>query len=208
MKHFLIAIILLLTTNYLQAQTFVKKDIILEAGAGLGIYDTHVIQKSNNTNEKSRAATWVFPVSLEYAVSKRLGIGVAYKFSNFITGKNDTTITNSTIRAHDIALKPSFHIFRKKRLDVYVGGLFGLSLFNYQVNDNLKSSAKGEGTIIALFLGSRLYVSDHFGFTFNYTFNRYNYFNLKLANNIGQTDNLDLDLKRGNVNIGLAYRFN
>jgi opacity protein-like surface antigen len=197
----------LLMTDSLLAQSFVKNDKIIEAGFGLGIYDTYIYQKSSNTNENSRAAAWVFPLSIEYAVGNRLAIGVGYKYSNFITG-NDSVQTNEQMSGNDIILKPTFHVIKSKRVNMYVGALAGLVWVNYQVNDLQKAYVKGDGTNLALVFGTRFYITKNIGLSLNYCYNNYNFVDLTLANNQGYSDKLDLTLKRGNVGLGLVFKFN
>ena len=190
------------------AQSFQKKDKIFEAGFGLGIYDTYLYQKSTGNSESNKAAAWVFPVSIEYAVGNRLGIGLAYKHSNFIIGKDDTVNTNAKINGNDLVLKPTFHLLKTKRINLYIGALAGLSWFNYQVNDINQSYAKGDGTLLAFVLGTRLYVTKNIGLSLNYTYNNYNFVDLTIANNLSAIEKLDLRLKRGNVGLGLVFKFN
>lgn len=190
------------------AQSFQKKDKIIEAGFGLGIYDTHLYQPSTGNSENNKAAAWVFPVSVEYAIGNRLGIGLAYKYSNFIIGKEDTVNANAKINGNDIVLKPTFHLLKTKRINLYVGALAGLSWFNFQVNDINQSYAKGDGTVLAFILGTRLYVTKNIGLCLNYTYNNYNFVDLTIANNLNNSEKLDLTLKRGNVGLGLVFKFN
>lgn len=190
------------------AQSFNKNDKIIEAGFGLGIYDTEIYQKSNGTNERDKAAAWVFPVSVEYAAGNRLGIGLAYKYSNFIIGKEDSVNNNASVKGSDIMLKPTFHLIKSKRVNLYVGALAGLAWFNFQVNDAVKSSLKGDGTNIAFITGCRFYFSKNVALSINYAFNNYNFADILLSNNAGFSEKVDLSLKRGNVNAGLVYRFN
>ncbi len=197
----------LLMSECILAQSFVKNDKIIEAGFGLGIYDTHIYQKSSNTSENSRAAAWVFPLSIEYALSKRLAIGAGYKYSNFITG-NDSVQTNEQMSGNDIVLKPTFHIIKSKRVNMYIGALAGLTWVNYQVNDIQKAYVKGDGTILAFVFGTRFYITKNIGLSLNYCYNNYNFVDLTLANNQGYSDKLDLTLKRGNVGLGLVFKFN
>jgi len=202
------AICLLGLSNSMQAQSFIKNDKIIEAGVGLAIYDTEIYQKSTSNREKSKAAAWVFPVSFEYAVANRLAIGIGYKHSSYIRGNEDTTNANATIRGNDIILKPTFHIIKSKRINMYVGALAGISFFNFQVNDIDQAYAKGDGTILAFVFGTRFYFSKNIALSLNYTFNNYNFVDLTLANNKGYSDKLDLSLKRGNVGLGLVFKFN
>jgi len=191
----------------LKAQSFEKNDKIIEAGFGLGIYDTRIYQKTTNNSENNKAAAWVFPLTFEYAVANRLAIGLGYKYSNFITG-NDSVNTKEQMNGNDIILKPTFHLIKTKRINIYIGALAGLAWVNYQVNDINKSFVKGDGTILAFIFGTRLYLTKNIGLCLNYTFNNYNFVDLTLANNQGYSDKLDLSLKRGNVGLGLALKFN
>ena len=195
------------TSTQTIAQSLKKNDKIIEAGFGLGIYNTRIYQKVTNFSETSKAAAWVFPISLEYAVANRLAIGIGYKYSSFITG-NDSVNTNEEMNGNDIILKPTFHLLKMKRLNMYVGALAGIAWVNYQVNDINKSFVKGNGTILAFVFGTRLYITRNIGLCLNYTFNNYNFVDLTLANNQGYNDKLDLSLKKGNVGLGLAVKFN
>jgi opacity protein-like surface antigen len=206
--NFLVIFLIGISSLNSKAQSFMKKDKIIEVGFGLGIYDTEIYQKSTGNKEENKAAAWVFPVSFEYAVGNRLGIGLSYKYSNFIIGKEDTVNSSAKIKGNDWVLKPTFHLIKAKKINIYIGALAGLAWFNYQVNDKDQSSAKGDGTLLAFIFGSRFYVSKNVALSLNYTFNNYNFVDLKLSNNSGYSDNLDLSLKRGNVGLGLVFKFN
>jgi opacity protein-like surface antigen len=188
------------------AQSFEKEDKIIEAGFGLGIYDTQLKQKSTGIKENDKAGAWVFPLSFEYAYHKRLAIGMGYKYSSFITN-NDSTFNNEQMHGHDIVLKPTFHIIKSKVVDMYIGALAGLSWVNYQVNDLFQSSVKGNGTILAFTFGTRFYVSKKIALSINYAYNNYHYNDLTVSNILGYKDYFDLNLSRGNVGIGLSYKF-
>ena len=136
-------------SNNIYAQSFSKNDKIIEAGFGLGIYDSKIYQKSTNNSETNKAAAWVYPFSVEYAVANRLAIGVGYKYSSFIMGNEDTVNTNAKVSGNDIVLKPTFHLLKTKRINMYVGALAGLAWFNFQVNDTNQSFAKGNGSLLA-----------------------------------------------------------
>lgn len=191
----------------LSAQSFVKNDKIIEAGFGLGIYDTRISQRNNTYNNNDKAAAWVFPFSFEYAVGNRLAIGLGYKYSSFITG-NDSINTNEKMSGNDFVLKPTFHIIKSKRINMYIGALAGLAWVNYQVNDLQQAYVKGDGTFLAFIFGTRFYLSKNIGLSLNYSFNSYNFVDLTIANNQGYSDKLDLTLNRGNVGLGLAFKFN
>jgi opacity protein-like surface antigen len=195
-------------SNNIYAQSFSKNDKIIEAGFGLGIYDSKIYQKSTNNSETNKAAAWVYPFSVEYAVANRLAIGVGYKYSSFIMGNEDTVNTNAKVSGNDIVLKPTFHLLKTKRINMYVGALAGLAWFNFQVNDTNQSFAKGNGSLLAFVFGTRLYVTKNIGLSLNYIYNNYNFVDLTLSNNQGYIDNLDLSLKRGNVGLGLVFKFN
>lgn len=201
-------LIIVIKSNPLSAQSFVKNDKIIEAGFGLGIYDTKIYQKSTNNSETNKAAAWVYPFSVEYAVAKRLAIGVGFKHSSFIMGNEDTVNTNAKVTGNDIVLKPTFHLLKTKRINMYLGALAGLAWFNFQVNDTNQSFAKGNGSLLAFVFGTRLYVTKNIGLSLNYIYNNYNFVDLTLSNNQGYIDNLDLSLKRGNVGLGLVFKFN
>jgi hypothetical protein len=106
---------LFIFSNHIFAQSFSKNDKIIEAGIGLGIYDTKIYQKSTNNSETNKAAAWVYPFSVEYAVANRLAIGVGYKYSSFIMGNEDTVNTNAKVSGNDIVLKPTFHLLKTKK---------------------------------------------------------------------------------------------
>ena len=91
---------------------------------------------------------------------------------------------------------------------MYIGALAGLAWFNFQVNDTNQSFAKGNGSLLAFVFGTRLYVTKNIGLSLNYIYNNYNFVDLTLSNNQGYIDNLDLSLKRGNVGLGLVFKFN
>jgi opacity protein-like surface antigen len=186
---------------YSKAQSFKKDDKLIEAGFGLGIYDTKI-----NNKKEDKAAAWVLPVSFEYAYHKRLAVGIAYKYSSFITG-NDSINKNENMNGHDLVVKPTFHFVTSKTIDMYVGALAGIARINYQVNDIEQSAVKGNGAIVALIFGTRFYVSKKMSISLNYAFNSYSFKNLTVSNNQGYSDQLDLNLLRGNVAIGFSYKF-
>lgn len=194
--------------TFTSAQSFVKNDKIIEAGFGLGIYNTRLYQKRTQQSETNKAAAWVYPVSFEYAVGNRLAIGLGYKYSSYIQGKDDSVNTNATVKGNDLVLKPTFHILKTKRINMYVGALAGLAWFNFQVNDMQRSFVKGNGTLLAFVFGTRFYFTKNIGLSLNYAYNNYNFVDLTLGNNQGYSDKLDLSLKKGNVGLGLVVKFN
>ena len=90
---------------------------------------------------------------------------------------------------------------------MYVGILGGIAWLNYQVNDAQKAAVKGYGSIFAFIFGTRFYVSKKIALSLNYSFNSYNFAALSISNNQGYRDQLGLKLTRGNVGLGLSYKF-
>lgn len=46
-------------------------------------------------------------------------------------GNEDTVNTNAKVSGNDIVLKPTFHLLKTKRINMYVGALAGLAWFNF-----------------------------------------------------------------------------
>ena len=151
---------LVLVSFEIKAQSFYKGAFVLDANLGLEVVNTiaGVQNPSTSTNiiKNDRAGSFQFNVGFEYAVSKRIGIGIRYQRHNFISNDSVQPIS-PVVYSNNFLAQLNLHAVTTKHFDLIIGADAGLSLFNY--NDDFY----GTGTHFSGYVNPRLYVG-RFGF--------------------------------------------
>ena len=166
------------------AQSIEKGNIAFEGGAGIAIYNTrttHTIQNTTTVEQETGiTAAGVFPLFGSYAITDRIAAGAGFRYSTYIHNDSDDV---SSATAIDFAIRPEFHLIRSKHTDLYVAGTLGFSHFAYLTNLSNQAQAVGNGTQYGLSLTSRFYFSKSIGMYLTYSYNAYNYPNIKITDN-------------------------
>ena len=208
-------IILLLSTN-LNAQAFQKGNANLDVGFGFGAYKTVAtytipgftifnIQFPPTTivNEDG-AGSFMMPITFEYGISNKIGLGAQFGFSNYFIDNEDSTETVESVKSFDFAVLINFHLSQSDKNDLFIGFALGGSKVNWKDLSGLELT--GSGGLFKLYLSDRLYFTDNIGILFNVGYTAYTYNEITSSNNANLTT---LKWKLGGLNIGtgLAVKF-
>jgi hypothetical protein len=160
-KHIYFFLLLtgLVTNGFSQA--FKKHNFIINGGIGVGVGfairnfgSSYLVNYGTPDNTYSPAvdftAGMLFPVTVEYAISNKFGIGASFQHASY----NNNIINNSTTNCFGAFF--AFHLLRKERYELYTRLNVGRGFMNY--TDNLSS---------LYFYGSTAYPSN--SGTYNYT---------------------------------------
>ena len=238
---FLIVFVLCVQHNTVQAQAFEKGDVILELGVGFGIYGTQqksttnlsftvagIIPLSNlETHDTTDgAASLMIPISFEYAISNKFGIGADLTINKYFIDEKDRDKLKS-VGGTDFGIKLNYHILNSNKNDLFVGLGLGLSSINwkYKLNPSEEvyiESASGSGSYFSLGIADRFYFSEKIGMLFYVNYKAYNYSDLDVdisqealnyyeqqfnVTNVNFTQELDWILKGVNIGFGVTYKF-
>ncbi len=89
------------------AQSFEKGDKIINAGIKISIYK--VANPDKEEDDEDVAASYTIPISFEYALTNKIGVGAEIGFCNYFIGKDTITGTIATANSLDILLFGNFH---------------------------------------------------------------------------------------------------
>jgi hypothetical protein len=209
-------LLIFLSVNSISAQCFKEKDMIFDGKYELGYYGTQNHDKIKNVTTNSQAASKIFNLSVEYAITKWVGIGAKFQYDNFFTGKDtvrdlpnpkDYEVVKPTVNGYDFAAFANGHFVKKKSVDMYAGISFGYSSILYKRNSVDNAQASGSGTWLDIHLSPRFYFGEHFGMNVNLAYSTFNYTDLKVQNNSVQPlDAFGLKGSGVNLGVGLMYK--
>jgi hypothetical protein len=149
--------------------------VVVDAGLGYSLIFAVPGILISDGSYSSHSATPAINATADYALLDRfsLGLGITYQsvtlnyadYYNNVTGAPETYSTS--ISRLNIGIRPLYHFASRKRIDLYIGARFGLSIWNNaNANDPYNSgSSTYSGTLPsfqALF-GVRKYFSHHVG---------------------------------------------
>ncbi|MDB5272290.1 MAG: hypothetical protein JWO58_657 [Chitinophagaceae bacterium] len=212
------------------AQAFKRNNFILNGGVGIGVgygYRNFTAANLNHTSgdiydiDLNYSAGVLFPVSAEYAISNKFGIGGSFQHGSYI----NTNANKST--ANSFGLFGAFHFARKEKLELYTRLSVGLSFLNY-VEDNSDyiyysstynniTSTDGsfqyalKGGYVKPSFGMRLYFTQHIGFFADAGFGIYSLKTSQVETNTGTYDlpgkPMHLVMVNFELTTGLAVKF-
>jgi hypothetical protein len=163
----LFAVFVLISFIKMNAQSFYKGALVIDANGGIEIYNTQVTFKEKisgkSETDNDKAGSSHFTLGGEYGILKNLGVGVRYKANNYFVEKDSVTGTKGTVKSNDILLLVNFHAISKKSFDLVLGADFGYSGINYHFNDSKNTQLKGNGLYYSFYADPRLYIG-RFGF--------------------------------------------
>ncbi|MBA3665707.1 MAG: hypothetical protein H0W61_16100 [Bacteroidetes bacterium] len=209
----LFTIIFLAILMQANSQSFYKGALVIDAGAGLEIFNTKVsiTEKSTGKTETSvdKAGNSHFILGGEYGILKNLGVGIRYKNNSYFTEKDSVTGTKGTIKSNDILLLVNYHLISKKSFDFIVGADFGYSGINYHFNDSQNTQLKGSGLYYSFYMNPRLYIG-RFGFNMKLGLPFVNYPKLKTNDSDFNKSYSAFNLKATpgfGLSFGIQFRF-
>lgn len=211
----------------LNAQSFRKRAVVVDFGAGVTISQTQIEQQYNSqvwngsgftivpiqkdTTDVSGA--FVFPLTVEYGLKNWLGIGGKVGYAKYFTNNDSLGKPKSDIRGLDAGILVNFHFIKVSRFDLPFGAYIGYSNFKMISNDSLESIAKDNGFNYSFSANPRFYFGKHIGLSVNLGYTVSSYPSLLFSNkndaNVNDNDDLDFKLKSsgGNIGVGLLVKF-
>ncbi len=148
-------------TNHTYGQAFQKGNINIDLGLGFGAYGTKVTFKDSNSGleftETDGAVSTVIPLSFEYGISDRIGLGLQVGMSSYFIDNEDSTDVSESVKSVDFALKFNFHLLNADRNDLFVGLAIGGSSVNWTFK-NSSETYSGSGTYFSLYLTDRIFL--------------------------------------------------
>lgn len=183
-KLTLLLLIAILAFNYTaSAQAFQKGNKNLDIGVGFGIYGTS--QKTTTTfngititdSESDGAVSTIIPVSFEYGVSDKIGLGVEFAYNNYVINDSDKVVLNK-VASVDFGFKMNYHLLSSDKNDLFIGlgvGFSSMSIDYVTSANQFIDGVSGSGIYFSFGLTDRIFFSDNFGILFNLGYRGYNY---------------------------------
>lgn len=225
---------LLLMSQNTQAQAFQKGNINFDVGLGFGIYGTSQTQTlkvsvagvpliDDVSDTTDGAASMIIPISFEYGVTDKIGVGVDFAYSNYFISDSDQVNTES-VKAIDFGLKFNYHLLNSDRNDLFVGLGVGYSNMSWSfvekdpTNPFESQSASGSGVYWTVGVTDRIFFTDNIGILFNLNYRGYSYSSIEyeltsdaqqIISNANATYSNTFKFKLNGVHlgIGLAVKF-
>ena len=173
------------------AQAFQKGNMNLDVGIGFGIYGTSQssttsfsaggVTTSESHDTTDGAASMLIPLSFEYGINDKMGLGADFVYNNYIIDEEDRENLES-VRAIDFGAKFNYHLLNSDRNDLFIGVGLGISniSWNYKSDAALfVESASGTGVYYSVGITDRIFFSDNIGILFNISYKGYNYSNIE-----------------------------
>jgi len=179
------------------SQSFDKHDVVIDAGADLGVYSAQFTDKVLNTIKNNSATSGIYSAGVEFGLLKWLGIGARFSFDNYLTLKD-----SSSGKSYNGRLFLNIHLVRRSRLDLLIGGSYGVSVFSYK-NDITNVTANGNGPLADVYIIPRIYFGSHFGIFARLAYENFNYQSVT-SDNTSILNNFSLN--GGGVNIGVGIQ--
>ena len=197
----LISCILLLVSSTCSAQSFLKKNFLLDLGIDVGTYQTLAKNLETGSKVKDGTVGSVFHTGVEYAISDYIGIGAQLRTNAYSTD-NDTANARNT----DFSLLANLHFLRTNYFNLYFGLKYGTSHFEYDNTKN-QSTFSANGSHFQIDLGANLFVSRYFGFTLHSAYNNLHYSNGSLNPLNSPPRPYRLHFNGANIGIGMLLKF-
>ena len=211
MKHTLITTLIALAfIAPSPAQSLEKGSMVIGAGAGIGIYRTTWIDKTNtgNPDNKDTSVAAVYPFTFEYAVMNWLGVGARLNYSYYLRDSAAKAAGDKAF-SYDASACVNAHFLRVKHVDMFISGEYGYSHFAYTTNQANNARAYANGSCYSIGFNTRFYFGDaaKFGIHLRYAREGYNYQNGVITDDTANPDyKFGLKGNGGVFGLGLQYR--
>jgi hypothetical protein len=234
MKKIILALSILLfsySNSFAQSETaFNKNNFIINGGFGVGFGYSYQNYTVNNFYSYGTDYTFdfrvhysvaaIFPVTAEYAISNKFGIGLAYQHGSYVNSYSNKSTNNN------FGIFGAFHFARREKIELYTRLIVGYSLLNYSENEdddqgysatdsyipttNNSFTFKPSGGYVKPSFGMRLYFTEHFGMFADFGIGVYSYNTNKVESDMGTYDlnkRFHYVLFNGELATGLAVKF-
>ncbi|MGB3948015.1 MAG: outer membrane beta-barrel protein [Bacteroidia bacterium] len=224
---FLLVASILTSYTTVNAQSFHKRAVVVDFGAGINISQTEIKQQYNrqvwngsgftimpvkkDTTDISGA--FVFPLTVEYGLKNWLGVGGKIGYAKYFTSNDSLGNAESDVRGLDAGILLNFHFIKISKFDLPLGVTFAYSNFKMISNDSLQTIAKDNGFNYSFSANPRFYFGNHIGVSVNLGYTVYTYpsllFSDKNDSNLNDNDDMKFKLKSsgGNIGVGLLVKF-
>ena len=199
--------ITLSSSNDIMAQTFRFGTVAANAGLGFGIYGITAYSPINKETHSGVGFVGTLPcVNAEFGLLRILGVGVHYRRGTY--GKT----SGGSIRGSDLALMVNLHLANKKeKFDLVIGGGYGFSGMNANLNTTDHLYAKG--SMIRVQVAPHFYFgkNHHLGMFLRLAYNKHLLNNnIEIKDSTGQiyteADGATWNMGGIEFNFGLAFK--
>lgn len=184
-----------LMNQNIQAQAFQKGNLNFDLGIGFGIYGTSQTQTfkvsvagapiiDDKQDTTDGAASMIIPLSFEYGLTDKVGLGVDLTYSNYFISDSDNVNTES-VKAFDVGAKFNYHLLNSDKNDLMIGIGIGYSNMSWKfiptdvTNPFESESAGGSGVYWTIGVTDRIFFTDNIGILFNLNYRGYSYSNIE-----------------------------
>jgi hypothetical protein len=167
------------TNNLSRAQSFQKGTMDIDLGLGFGFYATQVTTTINSVDFSStgHAGSWIVPLSFEYGIGNRVGLGLELVSDTYITQTDSTTNAKPNDHSTEFALFGNYHFVRTEHIDFYGGLTLGVSSITINTDNSANGVFTSGGSFVDIHFNSRFFIGNHFAFTLSLRFPTLNYAN-------------------------------
>ncbi|MDB5257583.1 MAG: hypothetical protein JWM14_2278 [Chitinophagaceae bacterium] len=236
MKKIILVLSLLLlffnySTSFAQSETaFKRNNFIINGGFGVGFgysYQNYTVNNfysyGNDYSLDFRvhySVAGIFPVTAEYAISNKFGLGVAYQHGSYVNSYSNKSTNNN------FGIFGAFHFARREKIELYTRLIVGYSQLSYTEgedesqgydatdsyvpNTNNSFTFKPTGGYAKPSFGMRLYFTKHLGMFADFGIGVYSYNTSQVETDKGTYDinkRFHYVLFNGELTAGLAVKF-
>jgi len=183
----LVFILPLVIISDLNAQAFQEGNKNVDVGINFAAYGTKITVTNTVSNaagssdssytDTDGAASTIVPISFEYGVTDKIGLGLDLTFSNyFIDEEDEEEISNVT--SFDIGIRSNYHLLNSERNDLMLGLGIGFSSLNWEAEPNpgqIIDSYSGSGLYLSVNVTDRIFFTENIGILFNVGYRGYFY---------------------------------
>lgn len=232
MKKCILGFLLLLFSNSVgfaqSEEAFEKNDFIVTGGFGLGLgygyqnYTAESLHQSSYSYGTDFRLNYtigaVFPVTAEYAISNKFGLGLAYQHGAYVNSNSDKSTNNN------FGIFGAFHFAKRSKVELYTRLILGYSVMDYTEetgyyyydpnaavpSNNGSFQFKLKGGYVKPSFGMRLYFTEHIGMFADIGIGVYSYHANQVETDLGTYDlakRFNYVMFNGELTTGLAVKF-
>ena len=194
-------------SSLINAQSFQKGSAFLDLGFGFGFYATQAQINNIPYTYNDHAASWIVPLSFEYGIGNRIGIGAQLISDTYISGQDTTKANKNTAHGNEFALMGNYHFVRTNHIDFYGGITLGVSSLKVMINDYYDTQYFSGGSMVDIHFNTRFLFGNHFGIILSLRFPTLNYTNGTITNNLGNSVSFDFRGSGWVFGTGFTFKF-